>query len=87
MYGYLRQFPAGETVMPEAAIGGYVGGFAANNNSAGDNIARDWAYIWPAAGGILAINFGTKIPGTGVFLRSPLKSPDLRFWLLELELI
>jgi hypothetical protein len=87
MYNYLRQFPAGEIVMPEAATEGCAGGFAANGNSAGDNIARNWAYILPATGGISAISSGTEIPGTRVLLRWPLKSPDLRFWLLELELI
>jgi hypothetical protein len=74
-------------VVPEAAIEGCTDGFAADGNSAGDNIARNWAYIWPAAGGISAMSSGTKIPETRVFLRWPLKSPDLRFWLLEFELM
>jgi hypothetical protein len=56
-------------VVPEAAIGGCAGGFAADGNSVGDNIARDWAYILPAAGGISAVSSGIKISGTGVFLR------------------
>jgi hypothetical protein len=92
MCGYPRQFPAEEMVMPEAATGGCAGGFAADGNSAGDNIARDWAHILPAARGISAVSSGTEIPGTeipgtGVLLRWPPKLPDLRFWLLELELI
>jgi hypothetical protein len=37
MYGYLRQFFAGKTVVPECAIGCCADGFAADNNSAGDN--------------------------------------------------
>jgi hypothetical protein len=41
MYGYPRQFSAGETVVPEAATGCCADGFAADDNSAGDNIARD----------------------------------------------
>jgi hypothetical protein len=41
MYGYPRQFPAGEMVVPETATEGCAGGFAADGNSAGDNIARD----------------------------------------------
>jgi hypothetical protein len=68
MYDYLRQFPTGEMVVPEAATEGCADGFAANNNSASDNIARNWAYIWPAVGGISAISSGTGIPGTRVFL-------------------
>jgi hypothetical protein len=79
MYDYPRQFPAGEIVVPEAATGCCAGGFAADGNSAGDNIARNWAHIWPAAGGIAAVNSGTEIPEIRVFLRWPPKSPHLRF--------
>jgi hypothetical protein len=50
--------------MPEAAIKCCASGFAADGNSAGDNIARDWAHIWPAVRGIAAVS-----SGTGVFLR------------------
>jgi hypothetical protein len=69
MCGYLRQFPAGEMVVPEAATGGCAGGFAADGNSAGDNIARNWAYIWPVVKGTSAISSGTGIPGIKVLLR------------------
>jgi hypothetical protein len=69
MYDYLRQFPAGEMVVPEAATEGCANGFAADGNSASDNIARNWAYIWPIAGGISVVNSGTGIPRTGFFLR------------------
>jgi hypothetical protein len=56
-------------VVPEAATGCCAGGFAADDNSASDNIARNWAYIWPAVGGITIISSGTKISGTRVLLR------------------
>jgi hypothetical protein len=69
IYGYLRQFPVGKTVMPEAATEGCAGDFAADGNSAGDNIARNWAHIWPAEGGIAIMSFGIEISGTGFFLR------------------
>jgi hypothetical protein len=69
MCDYPRQFSAGEIVMPEAAIEGYADGFAADGNSASDNIARNWSYIWPAAGDISVMSSGTEISETGFFLR------------------